>query len=73
MTLTKGEVLDFQMERMRSRLLQSQLTSHNWLLYEATLGPLLFPDGEDSEAGEVVPDEEVTPTFNRVVKRELKH
>ena len=73
MTLTKGEVLDFQMERMRSRLLQSWLTPHNWLLSEAMLGPLLFPDGEDSKAGEVVPDEEVTPTFNRVVKRELKH
>ena len=71
MTLAEGEVLDFQRERMRARLLQSWLTPQNWLLYEATLGPLMFPDGEDGEAGEVVPDEEDTPTFNRVVKREL--
>ena len=73
MTLAEGEVLDFQREIMRARLLHSQLTPQNWLLYEATLGPLMFPDGEDREAGEVVPDEEDTPTFNRVVKRELAH
>ena len=71
MTLAEEEVLDFQRERMRGRLLQSQLTLHNWLLYEATLGPLMFPDGEDGEAGEVVPDEEDTPILNRVVRREL--
>ena len=71
MTLAEGEVLDFQRERLRARLLRSQLTAENWLLYEATLGPLMFPDGEDGEAGEVVPDEGGTPTFNRVVKREL--
>ena len=56
---------------MRAQLLRSQLTPQNWLLYEAMLGPLMFPDGEDGEAGEVVPDEEDTPTFNRVVKKEL--
>ena len=73
MMLAKGEVLDFQMERMRARLLRSWLTLHNWLLYKVMLGPLLFPDGEDGKAGEVVPDEEDTPTLNRVVKRELAH
>ena len=72
MTLAEGEVLDFQRERMRARLLHSRLTADNWLLYEATLGPLMFPDGEDGKAGEVVPDEELTPTINKVVKRELK-
>ena len=56
---------------MRVQLLCSCLTPQNWLLYEATLGPLMFPDREDGEAGEVVPDEEDTPTFNRVVKKEL--
>ena len=63
--------MDFQLERMRARLLRSRLTPQNWLLYEATLGPLMFLDGEDGEAEEVVPDEEDTPTFNKVVKREL--
>ena len=48
--------MGFQREIMRAQLLQSQLTPQNWLLYEATLGPLMFPDGEDGEAGEVVPD-----------------
>ena len=71
MTLAEGEVLDFQRERLRARLLRSRLTAQNWLLYEATLGPLMFPDGEDGEAGEVVPDEDDTPIFNKVVKREL--
>ena len=70
MMLAEGEVLDFQMERMRARLLRSRLTAENWLLYEATLGPLMFLDGEDGEAEELVPDEG-TPTFNKVVKREL--
>ena len=69
--LAEGEVLDFQRERMRARLLRSRLTANNWLLYEATLGPLMFPDGEDGEAEEVVPDAGDTPTFNKVVKREL--
>ena len=72
MTLAEGEVLDFQRERMRVRLLQSQLTLQNWLLYKATLGLLLFPDGKDGKAGEVVPGKKLTPTFKRVVKRELK-
>ena len=71
MLLIKGEVLDFQREKMRRWLLRSPLTTNNWLLYEATLGPLMFPDGVDGEAGEVVPDKEDTPMLNRVVKREL--